>query len=198
MTGHRQRVWVLDARDDKLYAYVKLNIPASFTTNQSVRFKIHHSLPATGLIGVVPEATDPDGDSLRYHLKGADSSRFRIDRNLLIRSSYFVTFSAGENLSFVLTVNDGKGLIDRSDHSADDSVTMYVDVLHNADPEFDTHDGATFTVAENASETAAIANLHVSDQDWDTLEYEIEESSEYPFRVTNGKIKLKTGESLDY
>ncbi len=197
MTGYRQRVWILDTRNEKLYAYAKLNRPASFTVD-SIRFKIHHSLPGNSLVGQLPEATDADGDGLLFHLRGADASRFRIDRFLNIDSRYSATFAAGESLSFVATVHDGKGLIGRADTSADDSVTVYVDVPHNFDPEFVTADGATYSVAENRSETDVIARLRVSDQDGDTLEYEIDESSEYPFRVNNRLIKLKTGESIDY
>ena len=197
MTGYRQRVWILDTRNDNLYAYGKLNAPASFAVD-SVRFKIHHRLPGTGLVGAMPEATDADGDGLRYDLRGADSGRFYIDHYLRIRSRYSATFSAGERLSFVATVHDGKNLNNETNHSADDSVTIYVDVLHNADPEFILSNVESFTVAENASETDVIADLDVYDPDGDTLIYGIDASSTHPFQVTDGQIKLKAGETLDY
>ena len=170
MTGYRQRVWILDTRDEKLYAYFKLNTEPSFTAN-SVRFEIHYSLPVTGLVGSLPEATDADGDSLTYQLMGADSSRFYIDHNLRIRSGVGATFTAGESLSFEATVHDGKSQINRTNHNADDYATIYVDVLHNADPEFGIPNVESFTVPENASEADVIADLDVTDPDGDTLIY---------------------------
>ena len=197
MTGHRQRVWILDTRDEKLYAYLKLNTEPSFTAD-SVRFEIHHSLPVTGLVGALPEATDADGDSLTYRLRGADSSRFYIDHNLRIRSGVGATFTGGESLSFEATVHDGKSQINRTNQNADDYAKIYVDVLHNADPEFVIPNVESFMVAENASETDVIADLDVTDPDGDTLIYGIDASPTHPFQVTDGQIKLKAGETLDY
>ena len=197
MTGYRQRVWVVDPQDELIYAYAKLNRPASFVVD-SVRFEMYHGLPGNGLVGQLPEATDADGDGLLFHLRGSDSSRFSIDLDLGIRSLDSATFSAGESLSFVATVHDGKGLIGRSDDSADDSVTVYVDVLHNADPEFIIPSVESFMVAEDASETDVVARIEVSDPDGDSLIYGIDDPSTHPFQVTDGNIMLKAGETLDY
>ena len=197
MTGYRQQVWILDTLDEKLYAYRKLNAPPLFTVD-SVRFKIHHGLPAGGLVGAMPEAIDPEDDSLLYHLRGADASGFYIDHNLEIRGRSSGSFSAGESLSFEATVRDGKGLISSTNSSTDDSVTVYVDVLHNADPEFIITTDVFSTVAENASETDVIADLDVYDPDGDVLVYAIDASSAHPFSVTNEQITLKAGETLDY
>ena len=197
MTGYRQRVWVADPQDELIYAYAKLNRPASFVVD-SVRYEMYHGLPGNSLVGQLPEATDADGDGLLFHLRGSDSSRFSIDLDLGIRSLDSATFSAGESLSFVATVHDGKGLIGRSDHSADDSVTVYVDVLLNADPEFIIPSVESFTVAEDAAETDVVARIEVSDPDGDTLIYGIDDPSTHPFQVTDGNITLKAGETLDY
>lgn len=198
LTGHRQNVWILDTRDNKIYGYAKMNVPASFRA-QTVRFKIHHSLAEGGLVGAVPQATDRDGDSLIYKISGTDSSRFTMDsQSGEIHSGSDATFTGGESLSFEATVHDGKGLINATDTTTDDTITVSVEVLHNGDPVFVTADGATFTVAENAAETDVLADLGVSDPDGDTLAYEIDGSPHNPFQVTNGQVKLKAGETLDY
>ncbi len=198
MTGYRQHVWVVDREDELIYAYAKLNVPASFRV-ETVQFVIHHGLAGGGLVGAVPQATDLDGDSLVYKINSTDSSRFTIDsRSGEVRSDSDANFTAGESLSFEATVHDGKGLINKTDLMTDDTITVYVEVLHNADPVFVTADGATFTVAEDASETDVIADLDVADPDGDTLAYDINGSSQNHFQVTDGQVKLKAGEALDY
>ena len=190
-------MWVLDTRDDKLYSYLKLKTEPAFVAD-SVRFEIHYGLSGDGLVGALPEATDADGDSLTYRLRGADASRFYIDDNLRVRSGVDATYTAGESLSFEATVHDGKSHINRTNKSADDYATVYVDVVHNADPEFVIPNVESFTVAENASETDVIVDLDVTDPDGDTLIYGIDASPTHPFQVTDGQIKLKAGETPDY
>lgn len=198
MTGHGQRVWVLDTQDERIYAYAKLNVPASFPVG-TARFEIHHGLAGGGLVGAVPQANDRDGDSLAYKISGTDSGRFTMHRQSgEIHSNSDATFTGGESLSFEATVNDGKGLINKTDRTPDDTITVYVEVLHNADPVFVTADGATFTVAENVAETDVVADLEVYDPDGDTVVYDISGSSHNPFQVTDGQVKLKAGETLDY
>ncbi len=198
LTGHRQNVWMLDTRDKKIYGYAKMNVPASFQA-RTVRFQIHHSLAGGSLVGAVPQATDWDGDSLTYQINGTDSSRFTMDpQSGEIHSGSDATFTGGESLSFEATVHDGKGLINATDNTTDDTITAYVEVLHNGDPVFVTADGSTFTVAENVTETDVLADLDVSDPDGDTLAYEIDGSPHNPFQVTDGQVKLKAGETLDY
>ena len=198
LTGHRQQVWILDTQDEKIYGYAKRNVPASFASD-TVSLQIHHRLAGGGLVGAVPPATDRDGDSLIYKIRGGASNRFTMDRQTgEIHSRSDATFSGGESLSFEATVHDGKGLIDSTDRSTDDSITVYVEVLHNADPVFVTPDGATFSVAENSSETDVLADLDASDADGDTLVYGLTGPSQNPFQVTAGQVKLKAGESLDY
>ena len=198
MTGHGLRFWVVDTDDQKLYAYAKQNSPASFN-ERSARFKIHHSLAGDSLIGSAPAATDVDNDPLTYAIKGTDSQRFTIDsQNGEIKSKSDATFTAGEQLSFVATVRDGKGLLDGDDRTADDTVNVFVNVIHNANPTFVTEDGTTFTVAEDIASGDAVAQLDTSDLDNHALVIGIRRSARFPFTVVAGQIELKSDETLDF
>ena len=198
MTGHGLRFWVVDTDDQKLYAYAKQNTPASFS-ERSARFKIHHSLAGDSLIGSAPAATDVDNDPLTYAIKGTDSQRFTIDsQSGEIKSKSDATFTAGEQLSFVATVRDNKGLLDGADRTADDSVNVFVNVIHNANPTFVTEDGTTFTVAEDIAAGDAIAQLDTTDLDNHGLVIGIRRSARFPFTVVAGQIELKSDETLDF
>ena len=198
MTGHGLRFWVVDTDDQQLYAYGKQNTPASFS-ERSVQFKIHHSLAGGSLIGSAPAATDVDNDPLTYAIKGTDSRRFTIDsQSGEIKSKSDATFTAGEQLSFVATVRDGKGLLDGDDRTADDSVNVVVNVIHNANPSFVTEDGTTFTVAEDVAVGDAVAQLDTTDLDNHALVFGIRRSPRFPFRVVAGQIQLKSDETLDF
>ncbi len=198
MTGHGLRFWVVDTDDQQLYAYAKQNTSASFS-ERSVQFKIHHSLAGGSLIGMAPAATDVDGDSLTYAIRGSDSRRFTIDsQSGEISSKSDTTFIGGERLSFVATVSDGKGLLDGVDLSADDSVNVIVNVTHNANPTFVTEDGTTFTVPEDTAAGGAIAQLDTTDLDNHTLVFGIRRSARFPFRVVAGQVKLNSDATLDF
>ena len=120
-----------------------------------------------------------------------------LERLLVIGTSLYATFTAGETVSFEVHIHDNESQISTNDTSTDDSVTVYVKVYHNEDPEFVYPWGKLFQIRETASDDRTIQTLEATDLDGDTLEYGIDESSEHPFQVVDGQIKLKPGATLD-
>ena len=198
LTGYGKRLWVTDEEDEKLYAYTKINSPATFRET-SARFNIHYALEGNEYVGTVPDVIDIEGDTLTYSLTGRDSGRFTIDQSGNIYTAAGATdFTGGDNYSMTASVSDGKTGLDSSDDGIDDSINVRVHVFHNADPVFVTPDGMAFNVAEDVTESETIAEIDVSDPDEDSLEEAVTGDQALPFAFDGGEIKLKSGESLDY
>ncbi len=203
ITGHGLRFWVVDSGDEKLYAYGKSNTPPSFNSN-SKTLSIHYTWSGRRLIGPVPEVTEVDeGDTLTFSVSGADSGRFAVDSNTgdVYLTNNAGSFTAGTELSIKVSVSDGKNVLDGSDNRAYDAVNVTIWVLPNFDPFFNTADGAVFSVSEDIEEAGTVVELDTTDLDGDTLSYTLtydNATAHTPFTISDGHIKIATGESLDY
>ena len=198
IAGHRTLIWVVDTARNKLYAYRKVNAPPEFDS-AFVNFDVHHSIAGGSLIGLPPEATDPDGDNLTYSVEGQDSGRFTVDSQTgALHTANHARFSEGEEVHVAITVKDGKRGLNHTDNRVDDTLIANIKVLRNADPVFTTVNGSTFTVNENITDADVIAQLGVEDLDADPLVYDLSLGPRNPFTITDGTISLQPGENLDY
>ncbi len=198
-TGHGLRFWAMDSSDEKVYAYGKVNTPPTFSET-SAKFKFHHSIAAGDYIGSVPDATDPDGDTITYLLTSGGFGQFRLDSQtgeIFLRDDAS-GFSGGEKYTLTVAIHDGRGGLDGFDSSVDDAIKVKIKVTHNSNPDFVTKHKAVFTVAEDTAADSTFAQIEVTDLDEDSLLYELRSTSAYHFTIDNGQLKLKQGETLDY
>ncbi len=199
LTGHELRLWVADSDDEMLYAYGRLNASPTFTET-SASFKIHRTVSAGDYVGTVPEAVDPDGESVTYMLTSGGLGVFQHNSQtgeIFLRDD-FTGFSGGEEYTLTVAVTDGQSPLDGLSSDADDAINVTITVIQNADAEFTTEDAAVFTVSENLAEEAVIAQLETTDLDGDTLSYEMTPATGHPFQLDGEQIELASGESLDY
>ena len=209
LAGHGLRFWVVDTNDEKVYAYGKLNTPPTFDV-PSATFNIHYSLGGDEYVGAA-SATDPDGDSLTFDLSGPDAGLFRVgSHDGEIRTKAGTTdFTGGDELSFTVSVTDGKSGLDGVDSSQDDAINVTVHVDHNANPAFSPPNSTTFDVDEGIASGHVIAELDIIELDTDDeLFVELTESgsTSTPFTLEltangsqrDGEIKLGENESLDF
>ena len=199
IAGHEARLWVVDAEDEKLFAYRKATTPPTFSRS-SARFEIHHSLAGDSYIGTAPAATDRDGDSLTYSLSGLEAGRFTVNSETLeIRTAAGTTdFFGGDNYRPTLSVTDGKRGLTTADDTVDDAINITIFVKYNADPEILTPALTNFTAREDVDEDDVLAELDIVDLDGDSLYSELNTTPNNPFRMVDNQVKLKTGHSLDY
>ena len=199
LTGHELRFWVADSDDEMLYAYGRLNASPTFTET-SASFRIHRTASAGDYVGTVPEAVDPDGESVIYMLLSGGLGVFQHDSQtgeIFLRDD-FTGFSGGEEYTLTVAVTDGQSPLDGLSSDADDAIKVTITVFQNADAEFTTEDGAVFTVAEDVAEDVAIVQLGTTDLDGDTLSYEMAPATGHPFQLNGEQIELAAGMSLDY
>ena len=146
----------------------------------------------------MPEATDPDGDSLTYSLSGEDAARFTLDSGAgeLHTGNDSPNFTTRGNFLLTVVVSDGKSGLDGVDTSPVDFLNVTIRVVDNANSEFTTPSG---TVPEDAEDTDAIGMVHITDLDGDTdFTYELTADSDHPFEIANKQISLTTDGTLDF
>ena len=199
LTGHKLRFWVADGDDQKLYAYGGRNSRPSLG-EATASFEIHRSLSGGDYIGTVPQVTDPDGDDILYLLTSGTFGVFRLDSGTgeLFVKDDAPAFTGGESYTLTVSITDSRNSLDASDGGMDDSIDVPVTVLTNDDPEFTTQTGTVFSVAENVTSDDTIGQLDITDLDGDTLIYEYRIMPSNPFSISQGEIKLSSGNSLDY
>ena len=197
MTGYRGKVWIADYTDKKAYAYTKLNAQPTFLES-SASFGFHYTLGGESYIGTLPEAVDPDEDSLTYSLEGEGADKFTINQSREVFTAADATFSGGDEYALTAAVSDGKTDLDSSDESIDDSINLNIEVIPNSDPVIDLSGGRDFYVPEDLQSNAVAAQLDVSDADGDSLLVLFRSAPGNAFRYWDEKIFLQWDKSLDY
>lgn len=92
-------------------------------------------VPSERAVGAPVTATDPNGDTLTYALMGEDIAGFEIDAATgQIRVKSYLDYEATATHSLTVTVSDGRDILGESDPSADDSITVTVNVVDVDEP----------------------------------------------------------------
>ena len=145
-------------------------------------------------IGGAVGATDADGDTLEYELRGTDAASFSIDSTSgQLRTLAALDYETDPSYSVRIRVSDGNNGVARID------VTINVaDVDENRAPAFAT-ESTTRSVAENtASDTNIGSVIAATDPDNDTLMYSLSGTDAGSFDIDTGSGQLKTKATLDY
>ncbi len=146
-------------------------------------------------IGTKVEATDADGDTLEYELRGTDAALFSIDSTSgLLRTKAALDYETKISYSVRIRVSDGNNGVARID------VTINViDVAENRAPVFEA-ETTTREVAENTASGVDIgAPVGATDMDDDdTLEYSLGGTDNASFSIDSTNGQLRTNAALDY
>ena len=144
-------------------------------------------------IGTPISATDEDNDILTYSLSGTDASLFGIDRETgQLETSAALDFEIKSSYSVIVSVAD------------EDDATVVIPVMititdRNDAPEFSEGDSTTRSVAENTSSEENIGSpVSATDDDNDTLEYELSDTASSLFAIDSATGQLKTEAALDF
>ena len=105
------------------------NSAPTFDEGESATRAIAENSAAGTAIGVPVRATDPDGDDLAYTLGGTDAASFDIDAGsgqLKVKAA--LDHETRSSYEVTVTVSDGKAADGSDDDSADDSITVAIEV----------------------------------------------------------------------
>ena len=141
------------------------------------------------------EATDADGDTLEYELRGTDAASFSINSTSgQLRTLAALDFETDPSYSVRIRVSDGNNGVARID------VTINVtDVAENRAPVFEA-ETTTREVAENTASGVNIgAPVGATDaDDDDTLEYSLGGTDNASFSIDSTDGQLRTNAALNY
>ena len=169
------------------------NNPPVFSEGASTTRSVASSAPAGTAIGQPVRATDADaGTTLNYTLEGTDAASFAINSasgQLLTRSG--VTLDRSSYTVEVVA----------SDGTASDSITVTINVILNAAPQFSEGASATRTVASSEPAGTAIGDpVTATDADaGDTVNYSLEgaDAASFGINSASGQLLTRSGVTLD-
>ncbi len=180
-----------------------VNEPPTFDEGETATRSVGENANSGDPIGDPVEATDPDGDGLTYTLGGTDASSFTIvDYSGQLQTSAPLDHETRTSYTVMVTVSDGKDAEGNADTTADDTITVTINVTgENEPPEFPGQTD-TRTVAENTQPGKDIgAQVAATDpDDGDTLTYSLEGTDAASFHIVSdsGQIQTTTGVTYDY
>ena len=109
------------------------NEPPVFTVSAAT-LTLSENLAAGTLVGAPLVATDPEGDTLTYSLRGPDRSYFDIDQNGQIATTLVLDFEAKSSYLVNAKVRDGLDAAGNADEVVDSSITVTIDLVNEDDP----------------------------------------------------------------
>ena len=192
-----------------------------FTEGDTATRTVAENTAPSANIGEAMTATDPDNDTLTYHLEGQDASAFGIDNNTgqlktdaaldyETKTTYTVSVTASDGkrtatITVTIYVTDINELPDRGAGGQGDSTDeTIVDSngdapIQNRAPVFTEGSTTTRSVTENVATGTDIGSpVDATDADGDTLTYDLGGTDENAFSIDSTTAQLRTNTFLDY
>ena len=181
-----------------------VNEPPEFDEGNTATRSVDRSASVNQVFGALVKATDPDGDVLTYTLETDQLFPFDIER---YTGQLYVSEAlddAQSSYTVSVSVSDGEDADSNTDTSADDRITVTINVTgdQNDAPEFPSTETGARSIPEN---TTGVQNVGVpvaaSDADTgDTLTYTLGGTDSGSFTIvgTSGQIQTKSGETYDH
>ena len=145
-------------------------------------------------IGTAVGATDADGDTMEYELRGTDADSFSINSTSgQLRTKAPLDYETDPSYSVRIRVSDGNNGVARID------VTINVtDVAENSAPVFEA-ETTNRSVAENTASGVNIGTpVSATDADTDTLTYTLSGTDADSFSINSTDGQLRTKDALDF
>ena len=176
-----------------------------FTAGNTLIVSVPENTTSGEHIGAPVPATDPDEDTLRYSLGGADATSFRVGKKTgQLRTHKPLDFETKAFYSVTITVSDGNG------GRASINVTIQVtdvqenrapvtDVQENRAPVFTGGAGQVVLVPRDTAPGTKIgAPIAATDPDGDTLKYILSGTDAGLFRIGKKTGQLRTHRPLNF
>ena len=163
-----------------------------FIEGESATRAIAENTAAGTNIGTAITATDADDDTLTYTLSGTDAASFAIDNTTgQLKTKDPLDYETESSYSVTMTVSDG---------DLTDVINVNINIRNvNDAPVFIEGESATRAIAENtAADTNIGAPITATDDDDDTLIYELLGTDVASFTINSTNGQLKTKKNLDY
>ncbi|UNY99022.1 cadherin domain-containing protein [Zhouia spongiae] len=193
-TKHEITVEVSDGKD-KASAVITINV-TDVVENEAPKiddqsFEVSEDA-ATGVTLATIVATDPNNDAITFTLD--DDSLFTFSSSnegkLQLATGKSLDFESKTTYELMVTVSDGV-------YTSTATITINITDVNEAPVITDS--SYVNDVAENINDDDIIAEIVAVDPENDVINYSITSDSDQLFEIENqGKITLKTGESLDY
>ena len=167
-----------------------------FTEGDTTTRDVYENTPAGQTIGSAVSATDADGDTLTYTLRGTDAAAFGIvSTSGHLKTKAALDYETKNRYTVTVTVEDPEGNRDR--------ITVTIDVLNivdeNSAPAFAENTPARRSIAENTAAGTNIGNpVSATDADNDTLTYTLDSTGAAAFSIVSTSGQLQTKAALDY
>ena len=181
-----------------------VNEPPEFDEGNTATRSVDRSASVNQVFGALVKATDPDGDVLTYTLESAQLYPFDIEP---YTGQLYVSEAlddAEPSYTVSVSVSDGRDADGNIDPSADDRITVTINVTgdQNDAPEFPSTETGARAIPEN---TTGVQNVGVpvaaSDADTgDTLTYTLggTDSGFFTIVEASGQIQTKSGVTYDH
>ena len=172
-----------------------VNDPPVFTEGESTFRAVAEEATVGENAGTAISATDADGDTLTYSLRGTDAASFTIDRNTgQLQVNTLLDFETKPSYSVTVNVSDRNG------GTSSINVTINIrDVAENRAPEFIGNVNTTITVDEGTASGENIgAAISATDEDADPLAYSLGGSDAASFSIVSTTGQFQTKASLNY
>ena len=177
-----------------------VNEPPAFDEGDTATRSVGENAGQYEDIGGPLEATDPDGDSPTYTLEDADNLPFSIDFPGQLQVDRDLDYEAQPSYKVTVTVSDGKDAEGNADTTADDTITVTINVTgENEPPEFLSTETGSREVPENTGAGQAIgAPVAATDPESDAPTYTLGGTDAASFDIVDTSGQLQTKAPLDY
>ena len=179
-----------------------VNEPPKFDAGAAAPRSVDRSASVDQVFGELVKATDPDEDGLTYTLENLQLFPFDIEHHT---GQLFVSEAlddAQSSYTVPVSVRDSKDADGNADTSADDRITVTINVTNeNEPPEFPSTETGARSFPEDAT---GVQNVGVpvaaTDADDDTLTYTLGGTDASSFQIvsTSGQIQTTSGVTYDH
>ncbi len=201
-TGTAEDPKLSDANLPVVITVTDVNEAPEFSDATAARTLPENSGAGVNVVGGTITATDGDNDTLTYSLSGTDAGSFEIDSNGQIKTKIGETHSfdfesTKKSYSVTVQVRDSKDAAGMADTATDDTIDVTINLTDvNDPPTFDTTP-TNFNVNENTETTMVIATYMASDEDGDTLTWDLDGTDDGAFTI-NGSGELRFASVPNY
>ena len=180
-----------------------VNEPPAFDEGETASRSVgENAAPGTD-IGTAVAATDADnGDILTYSLGGGDADSFSIvETSGQLQTSAPLDHETRTSYTVTVTVSDGKDAEGNPHTTADDTITVTINVTgENEPPEFPSTETGSRTIAENTppGRDIGVPVAATDPDDGDSLTYSLGGADAASFDIVDTSGQLKTKSDLDH
>ena len=195
----------VDSRIDVTINVTDINEKPQFAA-ETISFTIPEDTSVGQSVGNALSATDPDpSDTVTYSASGTDAALFQVDSNGQLQVKEALDYEDGDTLTVVVSATDSRDDSGTTEQTPlpDDTITVTVTVTNVFEaPRFNDDDGSgtvTRSIPENTAADQPVGlPVSATDDEGDTLTYELSGTDVDSFNFDTGTGQIKTKDDLDH